>query len=328
MVAGFDEAVGVAEPLDPSPTAHDGRRRCQGPASGVLVRGLLLPSRHRGAHEKGGAEGRPTPPQPLRPRPESRLAGRAERDGRPLGRGGRRAAGPLPSADRRRVLRRGTAVAEALLAEPFETGRLFVLRVDRYSQISVRTSHYSVPVRLIGRRVRVMLHASDLVVYDDGVEVARHERLMIIRGASGAGPLSGGAGPQTRGPARVDRAETGVGVRLSLARARFADTLGARCHDVSRRRRGRILKIANRWLRWLEFPVQVASRTRGGSGRGWHPLGTGSDLGRTRSALVGWVEAALVSFVSGPSRPSAPTIPRTPNPSWGRRPGRTAPCRL
>ncbi|WP_327426050.1 Mu transposase domain-containing protein [Streptomyces sp. NBC_01236] len=45
-------------------------------------------------------------------------------------------------------------------------------------QISVRTNHYSVPVRLIGRRVRVMLHTSDLVVYDEGVEVARHERLM------------------------------------------------------------------------------------------------------------------------------------------------------
>nr|WP_030565578.1 hypothetical protein [Streptomyces aureocirculatus] len=34
--------------------------------------------------------------------------------------------------------------------EPFETGRLFTLRVDRYRQISVRTHRYSVPVRLIG----------------------------------------------------------------------------------------------------------------------------------------------------------------------------------
>ncbi|MEU5342949.1 IS21 family transposase [Streptomyces sp. NPDC020766] len=70
-----------------------------------------------------------------------------------------------------------------LPAEPFETGRLFALRVDRYGQISVRTNHYSVPVRLIGRRVRVMLHASELVVYDDGVEVARHERLMTKAGS-------------------------------------------------------------------------------------------------------------------------------------------------
>ncbi|WP_415925598.1 Mu transposase domain-containing protein [Streptomyces scabiei] len=44
--------------------------------------------------------------------------------------------------------------------EPFATGRLFTPRVDRYSQIAVRTNRYSVPVRLIGKRVRVVLHAS------------------------------------------------------------------------------------------------------------------------------------------------------------------------
>ncbi|MDG9710590.1 MFS transporter [Streptomyces sp. DH10] len=62
--------------------------------------------------------------------------------------------------------------------EPFETGRLFSLRVDRFSQISVRTNRYSVPVRLIGRTVRAMLHAAELVVYDGQLEVARHERLI------------------------------------------------------------------------------------------------------------------------------------------------------
>ncbi|MEU2379333.1 IS21 family transposase [Streptomyces misionensis] len=74
------------------------------------------------------------------------------------------------------------AVEQPLLAplpdEPFETGRLFTPRVDRYSQITVRTNRYSVPVRLIGRKVRVMLHASHLVVYDQNVEVTRHERLI------------------------------------------------------------------------------------------------------------------------------------------------------
>lgn len=62
--------------------------------------------------------------------------------------------------------------------EPFETGRLFSLRVDRFSQVSVRTNRYSVPVRLIGRTVRAILHASELVVYDGQREVARHERLI------------------------------------------------------------------------------------------------------------------------------------------------------
>ncbi|WP_240436866.1 Mu transposase domain-containing protein [Streptomyces sporangiiformans] len=54
--------------------------------------------------------------------------------------------------------------------------------VDRYSQIAVRTNRYSVPVRLIGKRVRVVLDASHLVVYDQNVEVARHERLIAKGG--------------------------------------------------------------------------------------------------------------------------------------------------
>jgi len=62
--------------------------------------------------------------------------------------------------------------------ESSETGLVMSLRVDRYSQISVRTNHYSVPARLIGRKVRVMLHASELIVYDGQEEVARHERLL------------------------------------------------------------------------------------------------------------------------------------------------------
>jgi len=65
-----------------------------------------------------------------------------------------------------------------LPAETFETGIWLTPRVDRFSQVTVRTNRYSVPVRLIGRQVRVQLHASHLVVYDDRVEVARHERLM------------------------------------------------------------------------------------------------------------------------------------------------------
>ncbi|MFI5524242.1 Mu transposase domain-containing protein [Streptomyces platensis] len=68
------------------------------------------------------------------------------------------------------------------IREPFETGRVFTPRVDRYSQITVRTNRYSVPVQLIGKQVRVMLHASHLVVYDKNVEVARHERLIAKDG--------------------------------------------------------------------------------------------------------------------------------------------------
>jgi hypothetical protein len=69
-----------------------------------------------------------------------------------------------------------------LPSEPFETGRVFTVRVDRYSQITVRTNRYSVPVKYIGRRVRVLLHASHLVVYDGAREVCRHERLIAKAG--------------------------------------------------------------------------------------------------------------------------------------------------
>ncbi|ALO98808.1 transposase [Streptomyces hygroscopicus subsp. limoneus] len=94
--------------------------------------------------------------------------------------------------DARRIRSRPRTIGEYFAAEqpllaplpqePFETGRLFTLRVDRYSQISVRTNRYSVPVRLIGRNVRAMLHTSELVVYDGRDEVARHERLIAKGG--------------------------------------------------------------------------------------------------------------------------------------------------
>lgn len=94
--------------------------------------------------------------------------------------------------DARRIGSRSHTVAEhfaleapllkPLPAEPFETGRWFTPRVDRHGQVSVRTNRYSVPVRLIGRQVRVLLHASELVVYDGRTEVARHERLLTKGG--------------------------------------------------------------------------------------------------------------------------------------------------
>ncbi|MGW3730611.1 IS21 family transposase [Streptomyces sp. NPDC000851] len=94
--------------------------------------------------------------------------------------------------DRRRIGARPRTVGEYFAAEqpllkplpqePFETGRWSSPRVDRYGQVSVRTNRYSVPVRLIGRRVRVLLHASEVVIYDGRVEVARHERL-VAKGA-------------------------------------------------------------------------------------------------------------------------------------------------
>jgi hypothetical protein len=60
--------------------------------------------------------------------------------------------------------------------EPFDTALLLTPRVDRYARVMVRMNAYSVPARLIGRRVRVRLSASELVVFDGRAEVARHAR--------------------------------------------------------------------------------------------------------------------------------------------------------
>jgi hypothetical protein len=84
-------------------------------------------------------------------------------------------------ADRTRTVGEFFAIERPLLVplpqEAFETGRVLTPRVDRYAQVTVRMNRYSVPARLIGRQVRVLLHASELVVYDGRAEVARHERL-------------------------------------------------------------------------------------------------------------------------------------------------------
>ena len=61
-------------------------------------------------------------------------------------------------------------------AEVFDTALTLTPRVDRYARITVRMSHYSVPARLIGGRVRVSLGAAELVVFDGRTEVARHPR--------------------------------------------------------------------------------------------------------------------------------------------------------
>ncbi|WP_422641180.1 Mu transposase domain-containing protein [Streptomyces glaucescens] len=84
---------------------------------------------------------------------------------------------------------------------------MFTPRVDRYSQIAVRTNRYSVPVRLIGKRVRVMLHASHLVVSREecgsGPPRAADRQGQL---PPGTGPLPRSPDPQARRLFRRDRA--------------------------------------------------------------------------------------------------------------------------
>lgn len=90
--------------------------------------------------------------------------------------------------DHRRIGHRLQTVGEAFAAEqtllkplpvePFETGLWLTPRVDRYAQVTVRSNRYSVPSRLIGRPVRVLLNASDLTIFDGRTLTAHHERLL------------------------------------------------------------------------------------------------------------------------------------------------------
>ena len=91
--------------------------------------------------------------------------------------------------DARRISNRTMSVGqhyafEATLLRPlpterFETGLALTPRVDRYAHVTVRQCHYSVPARLIGHRVRGMLRASELVLFDGRTQVASHERATV-----------------------------------------------------------------------------------------------------------------------------------------------------
>jgi len=66
-----------------------------------------------------------------------------------------------------------------LPGEAFETGLTLTPRVDRYARITVRQCHYSVPAHLVGYQVRVVLRASELLVFQGRALIARHERATV-----------------------------------------------------------------------------------------------------------------------------------------------------
>jgi hypothetical protein len=132
----------------------------------------------QGAHEKGGVEGEvgrfrrnhlvPVPVVDTLDQLNTRIEDiDAAEDARRIG-------------SRARTIGADFAVEAALLrplpVEDFEAGLWLTPRVDRFARVTVRCAHYSVLVRLIGRQVRVRLSASDVVVFDGRVEVARHPR--------------------------------------------------------------------------------------------------------------------------------------------------------
>jgi hypothetical protein len=64
-----------------------------------------------------------------------------------------------------------------LPAEDFEYGLVLHPKVSPSSRVTVRQCRYSVPARFIGGRVRVVLRASDLLVFHGRTVIATHPRL-------------------------------------------------------------------------------------------------------------------------------------------------------
>lgn len=134
-----------------------------------------------GAHEKGGVEGEggrfrrtylvPMPKVETIAQLNERLAAYDVRDD------ARRI------ADRTQTVGQDYAIEARMLAplpsQPFETGVTLTPRVDRYARITVRQCRYSVPAKLIGRRVRVLLRATEVLVFDGRTPVARHPRATV-----------------------------------------------------------------------------------------------------------------------------------------------------
>lgn len=90
--------------------------------------------------------------------------------------------------DRMRTVGQDFALEQSLLAplsaEIFDPGLVLNPRVDRSSMVTVRMVKYSVPARFIGRRLRVSLRASEVLVFDGRAVVARHQRIVAKHGQS------------------------------------------------------------------------------------------------------------------------------------------------
>jgi transposase len=133
-----------------------------------------------GAHEKGGVEGEGGRFRRNHLVPVPRITSIAELN--------ERLAGYDLADDARRIDARVLNVKDSfaieapllrpLPGEALETGLVLTPRVDRYSRVTVRQCHYSVPARFIGRRLRAVLRATEVLVFDKAKLVARHERAL------------------------------------------------------------------------------------------------------------------------------------------------------
>jgi transposase len=134
-----------------------------------------------GAHEKGGVEGEGGRFRRNHLVPVPRVATMAELN--------ELLVGYDRADDHRRISNRTMSIGahfaveadllRPLPAEVFETGLTLTPRVDRYARVTVRQCHYSVPAHLIGHRVRAVLRASELLLFEGRLLIARHERATV-----------------------------------------------------------------------------------------------------------------------------------------------------
>jgi transposase len=138
-----------------------------------------------GAHEKGGVEGEigrfrrnqmvPLPTFDTLDELNTFIAERgvAEDAVRRIA-GHRLVDGTVPTVDEQFALEQ--PLLDVLPDERHDVAVELSCKVDTKSRVSVRTANYSVPARLVGRRVRVRLDATHVNVLDGATVVARHPR--------------------------------------------------------------------------------------------------------------------------------------------------------
>ena len=138
-----------------------------------------------GAHEKGGVEGEigrfrrnhlaPIVAVDSMDELNAYIAARGEAEDAVRRIDGRRLAdGSLPTVDEHFALEQPHL--SPLPAERFDVAVELSVRVDHKARICVRQAFYSVPARLVGRRVRVRLDATHVEAFDGGRVIARHPR--------------------------------------------------------------------------------------------------------------------------------------------------------
>lgn len=138
-----------------------------------------------GAHEKGGVEGEigrfrrnhlvPVPTADTIDELNARIAAAGTTEDAVRRISGRRLGdGTRPTVDGHFAIEQPTL--DPLPAEPFDVAVELTCKVDTRARISVRQAHYSVPSRLVGRRLRVRLDATHVNVLDGATVIARHPR--------------------------------------------------------------------------------------------------------------------------------------------------------